>query len=166
MPAYVDEPFPLGVIKGSRGGPRMSMSVSELDSGVQERATRWPSFRWEYDVGVGLQNLDLLDLAYDHHLAVGPENSFPYKDPQDFTSAANNRAAPSTTNPLDQVLGIGDSTNGTNGTAVYPLLKLYTSGTRTYWRFIRKPKAGTITVSVAGTIKTLGTHYTVNSVCP
>lgn len=161
--AYVNEQFPEDVAKGSRGGPRMSMSVVELDSGAQERAKRWPVYRWEYDVGVGIQYLSQLDDAYAHYLSVGVENSFPFKDLQDFTSHADNRSTPTPSGTLDQVIGVGDSTDGTNGTNRFQLIKSYTFGTRTYTRNIRKPISTGLAISVAGTLKTITTHYTVNT---
>ena len=160
--SYVDELFPVEISKGSRGGPRMSMSVTEADSGAQERARRWPSYRWEFDVGVPVARLDLLDPAYRHYLSVGVENSFPYKDINDFNSTASGRdkdangAAVAVTNQ-DQVIGIGDGT-----TATFQLIKSYVFGTRTYVRNIRKPVSGTVVVSVDGVAKTLGTHFTVS----
>ena len=155
--AYVDETFPEEIAKGSRGGPRMSLFSVDLDSGAQERSRRWPVYRWEFDVGVGIKKLSQLDDAYNHYLAVGVENSFPYKDLHDFTSASDNRSPPASSGTMDQIIGIGDGVKAT-----FQLGKTYTFGQRNYARAIRKPVSGTITVSVAGTIKTLGTQYTVN----
>lgn len=152
--AHVDELFPQGVAKGSRGGPRMNLSVIELPSGGQERARRWPSFRWEYDAGIGIQSFTDLDQVYAHHLAVGPENSFPFKDEYDFTSRSDNRSDPVTTGTLDQVIAVGGG-----GVASFQLIKTYTFGTRSYVRSIRKPESGSVFVSVDGVVKTAGTQY-------
>lgn len=156
----VNEVFPLGVAKGSRGGPRMSLSVTELDGGGQERAKRWSSYRWEYDAGIGIKTLADLDAVYAHHIAVGPENSFQFQDPQDYTSRSDNRSDPTTTpgSALDQIIGVGDAVNAT-----FQLTKTYTFGSRSYIRNIRKPQSGTVTVSVGGTIKTLNTDYTLDT---
>lgn len=158
--SHVNEVFPQGVAKGSRGGPRMSLSVVEMDGGGQERAKRWPSYRWEYDAGLGIKDLATLDQVYHHHLTVSPENSFSFSDPQDFTSRSDNRSDPTTTpgGSLDQVIGVGDGTNAT-----FQLQKTYTFGSRSYIRNIRKPVSGTVVVSVGGTLKTLGTDYTLDT---
>lgn len=158
--SYVNETFPQGVAKGSRGGPRMSLSVTELDGGGQERAKRWPSYRWEYDAGLGIKDLATLDSVYSHYLAVGPENSFPFQDPQDFTSRSDNRSDPVTTpgSSLDQIIAVGDGS-----TVTFQIIKSYTFGTRTYVRNIRKPQSGTVTISVGGVLKTLNTDYTLDT---
>ncbi len=172
MGSYVNEVFPLGIAKASRGGPRMSVAITESpDSGAQERSRRWANYRWEYEAGIGIQKNDVLDLAYAHHLAVGPENSFPFLDPRDFTSAANNRNDPASTGTLDQVIGVGDGTNAT-----FQLIKTYVLGGRAYVRNIRKPlsaqsylsvdgttKTAQVYVSVSGVLQVLGTDYTLDT---
>lgn len=176
MGNYVNEVFPSQVAKESQGGPFKSISVLEQDGGSQERSARWPIYRWEYEAGIGIKNLGLVNQVYRHHLCVGPENSFPFIDPFDNSSNptyASNGDAPPTTTPggsLDQVIGVGDGTNAT-----FQLIKTYTFGGRSYIRNIRKPFVGTwtnsdqsttsttVTVSVGGVLKTLGTDFTLDT---
>lgn len=170
--SYVNEVFPVAVSQQARGGPRMGLAVTESpDSGAQERARRWPSYRWEYEAGVGLHPDTTLDPVYAHYLTVGPENSFPFFDPRDYTSAPDNRSDPASSGTLDQPIGVG---NGTN--TVFQLSKTYAFGSRSYLRNIRKPlsaqpyrsldgttKTAQVYVSVGGTLQTLGTHYSLDT---
>lgn len=158
MPTYTNNLFPEEVSKGSRGGARWNTSVTDLDSGAMELVKRWPVPRWEYDVGVGLKSLDNLDDLNSFYLAVGTDQSFPYNDIQDFNSTTSGRGTVSTSNPLDQAIGVGDGT-----TATFQLIKTYTFGSRTFVRNIRKPVSGSVTVSVNGVVRTAGTHYTLDT---
>jgi uncharacterized protein (TIGR02217 family) len=158
MPTYANNLFPEPISKGSRGGPRWNTGVTELDSGAAELVKRWPSPRWEYDVGVGLKNLDDLDDLNAFYLAVGTDQSFAYSDIQDFNSTTSGRGTKSTTHPLDQVIGVGDGT-----TASFQLIKTYTFANRTHVRNIRKPLSTASTfVSVDSSVRTNSTHYTLD----
>lgn len=158
MPTYVNQLFPEDISKGSRGGPRWNTGYTELDSGAAELVKRWPSPRWEYDVGVGIKKLDDLDDLNSFYLAVGTDQSFAFLDIADNNSTASGRGTKSTTHPLDQVIGVGDGT-----TAAFQLIKTYTFGNRTFVRNIRKPVSGTVTISVDSSIRTGGTHYNLDT---
>ena len=139
--AFHEVQFPTDISYGSHGGPGFAVNIISVDSGQEQRISRWEQARRKYDVAYGVKSHDAISSLMDFYLArVGATHGFRYKDFQDFTTATNHRDAPSDT---DETLGTGDASDTT-----FQLLKTYASGSQTSTRSITKPVASTTVVSL------------------
>jgi uncharacterized protein (TIGR02217 family) len=156
MPSFIEAPrFPDDISYGSSGGPTWSTTVVEIDSGSESRNQRWSYPRHEYDVGYGIKTLASLENLSDFFKVVGGKAiGFRFKDWMDYKSCSRT-ATPAA---IDCVIG-----TGTGALATFQLYKTYTQGSYTRSRKILKPISGTIKVAVAGTEKTITTHFTVDT---
>ena len=112
-----------------------------MDSGQEQRISRWDQARRQYDAQYGVKSHDDLSTLMTFYLArEGSLHGFRFKDFQDFTTASNHRDTPSDT---DQTLGTGDGSDQT-----FQLSKTYTSGVGSNVRNITKPVSGTVVVSL------------------
>jgi len=147
--------FPQHLAFGAVGGPERKTDIVTLASGFEERNTAWAQSRRRYNAGFALATLaDLHEVIGFFEARMGRLYGFRFRDPLDSASCAPG-AAPA---PADQAIGTG------NGTATdFQLTKTYSSGGASYVREITKPVAGTVRVAVAGTEKTLGTDFTVDT---
>ncbi len=155
MTTFIESPrFPDDISYGSRGGPGWSTTVIETDSGAEARNQRWSYPRHEFDVAFGVNTIVRMEaLLSFFHVVAGRAIGFRYKDWLDYKSCARS-ATPAAT---DCAVGTGDGT-----TAAFQLKKVYTQGSYTRSRKILKPIAATVLIAVAGTVKTVTTHYTLN----
>ena len=147
--------FPTAIALGATGGPERRTEIVTLSSGHEERNTRWADSRRRYNAGYGVRSLDDLSAA----LAFFEERrgrlyGFRWHDRMDFKSSAPS-ATPAAT---DQAIGTG---NGTR--TAFQLAKTYGSSFAPYARDIVKPVVGTVLVAVAGTAKSLGTDFTLDT---
>lgn len=148
---FMNEVFPYDISFNSIGATRFATDVTMVDSGHDQRISRWDQPLMEYDIAYGVRTMEQLQgLNAFFRAAKGRRNAFLYKDHSDFTSTmakdVEARKAPDTT-PFDQLLGIGD-----DRTYQFQLLKEYTTPALSYRtrRPIYKPKSGTVKVSVGG----------------
>ena len=156
MTTFIETPrFPDNISANSRGGPGWATTVVETDSGDERRNQRWSYPRHKFDVAYGIKTIAGLEtLLSFFHVVAGKAIGFRYKDWLDFKSCAR-AASPAAT---DCVIG-----TGTGALATFQLLKTYTQGAYTRSRKILKPIASTVLIAVAGTTKTLTTHYTLDA---
>jgi uncharacterized protein (TIGR02217 family) len=141
--------LPLRVGFGSAGGPCFSTEVIVIDGGYERRNRNWSQARRSYDARTGVRSAaDAAALLNFFHARAGRARGFRLKDWSDFSSAADNVAAPAFS---DQIIGSGDGT-----TAVFQLVKNYASGGVTHTRKITKPVAGSVVVGVNGIERTTG----------
>ncbi len=154
--AFIESPrFPEKISYGSSGGPNFSTDVVTVDSGYETRIVKWSQARHSYDAAFGVMTEDLLsDLISFFQAMMGKANSFRYKDFGDYKSCKLKQTPSSN----DQLIGEGDSTNGSDGTSTFQLIKNYSAGLVTV-RNILKPVQGTVLIEVNGTLKTEGVHY-------
>lgn len=146
--------FPTSISYGSRGGPSHNTAVVELDSGSEERISRWSSPRATFDVSFGVKtDADLAEVIAFARAREGALHGFRFKDWSDYTTATDGRSAASMS---DATLGVGDAV-----TTTFQLVKTYTSGGTTKTRRIEKPVSGTTLVAVRGVLQTSG--YSVNT---
>jgi uncharacterized protein (TIGR02217 family) len=139
--AFHEVQFPTGISYGSRGGPGFAVNVIVVDSGQEQRISRWDQARRRYDVAEGVKSHDDLSALMDFFMArEGATHGFRYKDFQDFTTAPNHRDVPSDT---DVILSAGDGSE-----TQFQLRKLYTSGVTSVSRVLTKPVVGTTVVSL------------------
>lgn len=152
--AFHEVRFPTSISLGSSGGPERRTEIVTLGSGAEERNQRWADSRRRYDAGYGLKTLDqLYALVQFFEERRGRLHGFRWKDHADYKSCQPSGAQQAT----DQAIGTGDGT-----TDDFQLVKAYGSAFAPWSREIVKPVRGTVKVAVAGTLKTEGTHYTVD----
>lgn len=158
--SFIESPvFPEGISRGSRGGPQYLTNIIVVKNGREQRNSVWSYPLHIYDAAFGVKKIeDLEELLHHFHTAWGMGNSFRYKDWLDYKSCGVKETISST----DQTLGTGDSTDGSDGTATWQLIKTYIRGSTTKTRLIQKPRSGVL-VAVDGTPKTETTHFTVDT---
>lgn len=145
--------FPTTISRGARGGPQFRTDIVRTDSGGDERVSRWPAPKRFYNARYGIRTYaDLYDVLSFFIAREGTLNGFRYKDWLDYTTAANGRNAPSTT---DVLIGTGDG-----ATRDFQLIKEYEPGPYVKQRALQKPVAGTV---VAALNAATTTAFTVNT---
>jgi uncharacterized protein (TIGR02217 family) len=132
--------FPANLSFGSVGGPERKTDIVTLANGFEERNTPWAHSRRRYDAGLGMRSLDDVEqLIAFFEARRGQMFGFRWKDWSDYKSGRSGADVRFD----DQEIGIGDGSK-----AIFPLTKLYRSGTFTYQRPIKKPVAGTVRVGI------------------
>lgn len=154
MPFH-DVRFPTAISRNAQGGPERRTDIVVLGSGYEERNSRWAGSRRSYNAGYGVKSVDDLHavIAFFEERR-GRLHAFRWRDHADWKSCA----PLGTPSPLDQVLGTGDGTR-----AAFQLVKTYGGVHAPYTRTIAKPVAGTISIAVAGVVKSPGTHFTADA---
>lgn len=154
--AFDDVRLPVDIEKGAVGGPSFNTTIVELASGNEQRNQMWSRERVNFDVAYGIQSKSDFDAVRSFFKARrGKARGFRFKDWSDYIAT-------------DSVLGTGDGVAVTGppasrtGTAVYQLIKVYADTANAYTRKITRPVSGTLSVKVAGVLKTEGTHYSVD----
>lgn len=140
--------FPDDQAYGGSGGPTYSTDVVAVASGYEKRNQNWASARRRWDVGYTRTQTQLDALMAFFHAAKGREHGFRFKDHADFqASLSEGRIG---------AAAIGDGTPGP-----MQLIKRYSSGSNTTDRDIKKPVSAAI--YRAGVLKTVSTHYTLDT---
>ncbi len=147
----IDEVFPFDISYESIGATRFQTDVVMVDSGHDQRLSRWEQPLMEYDVAYGVRTMEHLHGLIAFFRAVkGRKYAFLYKDIVDHTStlavAEEARRSPEIS-PRDQTLGIGDHRRKR-----FQLIKSYPSpsGHFEQIRPIYRPMPGTVMVAVNG----------------
>jgi uncharacterized protein (TIGR02217 family) len=152
--AFLDVRFPVDISYGSAGGPGYQTTVVTTQGGREYRNSQRSMPLYEYNAACGVKSRAQMAALCNFFNAVGGRaHSFRWKDHLDFQSCLMT-ATPAA---LDQAIGTGDGT-----TAAFQLKKTYTEGALSRVRTILKPVSGTVLVAVAGVVKTVTTHYTVD----
>jgi len=145
----------LGVRTQGGGGTHVTMNISTLVNGFEERNTPWAHSRRRYDAGLGLRSLDdVAELVAFFEARQGQMYGFRWKDWSDYKSCLPG-AAPAA---FDQVIAQGDET-----TTVFALRKAYPSGAHCYYRPIAKPVSGTVRVAVGGDEMQESIHFDIDA---
>ena len=153
--SFHDIRVPVSISLGAHGGPERRTDVVVLGSGFEERNARWAHSRRAYNAGYGVRSLDDLHaiIAFFEERR-GRLYGFRWKDHGDWKSGSP-EAAPTA---LDQTLGSGDGTR-----AAFQLVKRYGTQFAPYDRPVVKPVAGTVRIAVAGSPRTPGTDFDVDT---
>lgn len=152
--AFHEVRFPTNISFGSSGGPERRTEIVTLGSGFEERNQRWADSRRRYNAGYGVKTVDDLYRVIEFfEERRGQFHGFRWKDSADYKSC---RPASAPT-ALDQSIGTGDGAEDE-----FQLVKAYGGSFSGWSREIKKPVAGTVRVAVAGSVRTEGTHYTVD----
>lgn len=153
--AFHDIRFPASLSFGALGGPERRTEIVTLANGFEERNSPWEHSRRRYDAGLGLRSLDDLEtLIAFFEARHGALNAFRWKDWADWKSSVPSQ----TTAPTDQRIGFGDGVK-----TAFQLRKRYLSGDQEYWRPIKKPVPGTVTVAIADDPQVEDVDFTVDA---
>ncbi len=153
MAAFDDDRFPTDISYGSSGGPGFMTDIHKMDSGDEERISRWSQALRVFDVAERVKTRNAAATLITFFRARGgAAREFPFKDHLDFTSAVNGRDAPTN---VDQVIGVGDGTK-----TQFQLVKKWTSGPSSQTENIILPVTGTV-LGALDTVDQAG-NFTVN----
>ena len=157
---FIYEVFPYDISYNSVGATRFSTDVIMVDSGHDQRSSRWDQPLMEYDIAYGVRTMEHLHGLIAFFRAMrGRKHAFLYHDYVDYRSTIavdeETRIAPPT-GPFDQQLGIGNHV-----TKSFQLIKRYPTpgGLLDQLRPIYKPQQGTVQVGINGVEVT---NYTVD----
>lgn len=147
----IDEVFPYDISYNSIGATRFQTDVVRVDSGHDQRSSRWDQPLMEYDIAYGVRTMEHLQglIAFFRGMR-GRRNAFLYHDHVDYTSTMatedDARRAPDTS-PLDQHLGVTDHKRYR-----WQLVKHYVTpgGFNTQTRPIYRPRPNTVHVALGG----------------
>ncbi len=122
--AFHESQFPTDISYGSRGGPAFNTSIVVLGSGYEQRNINWANSRCEYDVAYGVTtDTQLTALIAFFRARFGRAHGFRYKDWADYICT------------LQVAVLLTAKT--------YQITKVYTSGSGSYSRALKKIVANT-----------------------
>ena len=138
MVDFHDIEFPRDISYGSSGGPSFSTTIKQLASGHEQRNINWSEARASYDAKYGVKTLEQMKALVEFFYARnGKAFGFRYFDHVDHTIT-------------NQSIGAG-----TGALKTFQLFKRYEPQSGYFFdRIIRKPIAGTFSISVNGVVKT------------
>lgn len=153
--SFHDIRFPTAISFGSSGGPERRTEIATLQNGFEQRNSTWAHSRRRYDAGLGARSVDdLAEIIAFFEARAGRLFGFRWKDWIDFSTAAPSQSV----SELDVELGTGDGLQ-----TIFPLAKVYVSGSTSYSRPISKPVAGTVLVAVNGQTQQEGADFAVDT---
>jgi len=145
---FEDVIFPTDISFNSPGGPEFLTAIVSTKAGFEISNIDRPNPIYEWDVGYGARKIGKIYDLYQLFLAVaGQGHQFLFKFWLDYKSGAPEVAV----TPLDQVIAVASA-----GQSAFQLIKKYQIGSASYTRTIKKPKAGTLRVSVNDVEETTG----------
>lgn len=149
---FIESPrFPEDISYGSTGGPGFNTDLVTVASGFESANSNWSQSKCQFEASHGLKTQAQINtLIGFFRVCRGKAGRFRYKDWLDFSvDTSSGRIG----------TGLGDGTPG-----AMQLAKIYTSGSYTHERPIRKPTVSPApAVYRGGVLKTLTTHYTLDT---
>ena len=131
MAIHDDVRFPTNISYGSLGGPEFLTDVVIADGGAEQRTQMWSLARERWNVAYGVrEQADLQALLTFFYARKGRLHAFRFKNHDDYQG-------------VDEFVGDGDG-----ATAVWQLIKTYTSGTNSYVRTINYPTEDNVDVVI------------------
>lgn len=154
--AFIETPrFPVTVNYGSMGGPTYKTDIVTYGNGSEYRNAVWSLPLYKYDFRIANLRRSDINNVYEFFLSLqGMADGFRVKDFHDFTSASDGVSAHAAT---DVQIGVGDGSDTT-----FQLIKIYTKGTATLNRTIKKPVTSTVLIEVNSVAQTEGVDFTVD----
>jgi uncharacterized protein (TIGR02217 family) len=139
--------FPFDISYNTVGSIRFATDVTVVDSGDDQRVSRWDQPLMEFDVAYGVRTMDQLTALITLFRAMrGRLYAFCYQDWTDYTSSVATeyaaRQAPTIT-ALDQAIGVGDGL-----TTTFQLTKTYPSQTQQLIRPITQPQPNSVLAAI------------------
>jgi uncharacterized protein (TIGR02217 family) len=143
MPTFHEVQFPPKIAYGASGGPQFNTSIVTTFGGFEQRNVNWQKSRGRWDVSTGIKIKADMDAVIAFFRArFGKAYGFRFKDWADYQA-------------VGQVIGTG------NGVlTAFQLTKLYTSGSNSYSREIKKPVSGTVKIYLNAVLQ--GSGFTVD----
>lgn len=124
--------FPPTIARGATGGPEYRTDVVEMRSGFEQRNSIWATARARYNVGTGIRTrAQMEEVVAFFRARKGKAYGFRFRDWGDFEAVSQPMQA--TGNPL-----------------IFQLVKSYGDAVNPETRLIKKPVAGTVAVTIAG----------------
>lgn len=147
MDDFIETPrFDEDISYGSAGGPRFKTPVFSSEGPIEAREQNFTYSRGKWTLDKTVRDTTEMDtIRAFFYNARGKARGFRFKDWSDFSMT-------------NMQIGTGDG-----ATAAFSIIKKYGTGSYQYTRRIFKPVAATVQVYVNGVLKTLTTHYTLNS---
>ncbi len=92
--SFYETLFPTDISYGSSGGPGFATTIVGLDTGAEQRVSRWSKARRKFDIAYGVKTYSQLQSVIEFYMSVkGAAYGFRYKDWTDFTTATDGRSA-------------------------------------------------------------------------
>ncbi len=136
--------FPIAIALGASGGPVRQTKVTTLNSGKEQRLSRWAHSRRQFNAGTGVKTIDdIATVIAFFEERRGRLYSFLWKDLLDYKSSAFSIVP----NAMDQVIGEGDGLN-----VEFQLVKHYGALEDSYLRAITKPIENSVLLAIDGQI--------------
>ena len=136
--------FPVDISYGSAGGPEYATDIVATSAGHEQRNINWADARLRYNIAYGVKTeTQLASLIAFFRARKGRAIGFRFKDWTDYKATAVSLGA------------------GTGSQTVFQARKLYSSGTATESRAIKKLVSGSIAVYLNSVLQTSG--YSVNA---
>ena len=130
MIGFHEVAFPPAIARGATGGPEYRTDVVEMRSGFEQRNSIWATSRARYNVGTGVRTREQMALVLAFFRArKGKAYGFRFRDWGDFEAV--NQPMQATGNPL-----------------ILQLVKNYGDAINPETRVIKKPIAGSVTVTI------------------
>lgn len=150
--SFYEIQFPDNISYGSSGGPGFATTIVGLDTGAEQRVSRWSKARRKYDVSYGVKTYqDLQDVLVFYMSVKGAAHGFRYKDWLDFTTASDGR---STYDGQDVAIYTNSTGGATTGDVEMQLTKRYSttaldgSSTPVVVRNITKPVLNKVSIAM------------------
>jgi uncharacterized protein (TIGR02217 family) len=139
MPAFHEVQFPPKIAYGASGGPMFNTTIVTTFGGFEQRNVNWQKSRGRWDISTGIKTKTDMDAVIAFFRArFGKAYGFRFKDWSDYQA-------------VGQSLGTG------NGVlTAFQLTKLYTSGSNTYSREIKKPVSGSVKIYLNSVLQASG----------
>lgn len=149
--AFLETPrFPDNISYGAVGGPEFKTFIFEANSGVEQRSKSRDSAKYSWNVAHGIRDkADVTTLLAFFLTIAGRACGFRFKDWSDFELTAHQ-------------IGVGDSTTGSDGTALFNISQTYTTGVLTHVRRIFKIVATPVPVILINDIVESAANYTID----
>lgn len=145
--------LPENIERGAQFSTNFKTAIIETDGGNEIANIQWVFPRSSGQCAYGIQSMDDIEECKEFFVARrGRARGFLFKDWSDYIVEAGT------------ILGVGDSTDGTDGTDDYQIIRYYDDAVLPFGRNITRPilsPVTTLVVKVDGVTKTLTTHYTI-----
>ncbi len=162
-PVILDVEFPHDISENSEGSTTFQTAVTQVDSGFEQRLSRWDEPIMEYNVAYGVRTMEQLhDLMAMFRAAKGQLFAFLYKDYWDFTSSFASGVEARVPDPITNLDQILVPASGTDVVFEVQMIKTYTLGSTTAVRTVTKPVSGTVVVALDGSPLVETTDYTID----
>jgi uncharacterized protein (TIGR02217 family) len=124
--------FPPAIARGATGGPEYRTDVVEMRSGFEQRNSIWATARARYNVGTGVRTrAQMEEVVAFFRARRGKAYGFRFRDWADFEA-------------------VGQPMQATADSRVFQLVKNYGDAVNPETRVIKKPVAGTVAITIAG----------------